>query len=97
MYVTYCFSHLETHLRPAVLDHANTFLTSIRTKSCDFQTNLSRFESILATKEKLNSGLLDEVDINVEDADLYSDTTSMTGVMSNISGVKSHPDSLKTR
>ncbi|TRY67849.1 hypothetical protein TCAL_16949 [Tigriopus californicus] len=48
-------------------------------------------------KTKALQGHFDDVDLNVEDGDLYSDTTSMTGTASTISGKKSNAASLKTR
>merc|ERR1712079_22144 len=50
-------------------------------------------------KEKLAQGDVEDVDINLEDADMYSDVTSQAGSLgqSMISKVKSNPGSLKTR
>ena len=50
-------------------------------------------------KQKLAQGDIEEVDINIEDVDLYSDITSQAGSLgqSMISKIKSNPGSLKTR
>ena len=45
-------------------------------------------------KEKLADGNYEETNINIEDADMYSDVTSLK---SGISKVKSKPGSIKTR
>ena len=61
---------------------------------------MQRLLSVLETKRKIACGLYDEVDVNVEDADLYSDTTSLApgSVAAGQGGApKSNPASLRTR
>lgn len=36
----------------------------------------------METKQKISDGLFDEVDVNLDDIDLYSDVTSHTGILS---------------
>ena len=79
---------------------AYTLSSSLVSRRELFSVQLARLQIVLETKQKVADGLFDEVDINMEDADLYSDTTSMTGTtaMSGIiSAKKSNPGSLKTR
>ena len=92
-------SPLETHFLPKLLDHSSFILSSLQSKQELFRQQIDRLKIVLEMKQKLADGLFEEVDINMEDADLYSDTTSMTGTtaMSGISGKKSNPGSLKTR
>lgn len=69
-------------------------------KAADFDRLLARLVVVLDTKQKMASGLYDEVDVNPEDGDLYSETTStVAGPMSvsSSSGRKSNSASLKTR
>ncbi len=60
---------------------------------------MARLLSVIEVKTKLAAGLFDEVDINVEDADLFSDTTSVMASLSGVprSAAKSHAASLATR
>jgi len=90
---------IETHFKPALLEHSEEIVKSLDKKITTFDEYLHRLQDVVAMKEKLAQGDIEEVDINVEDADLYSDITSQAGSLgqSMISKVKSNPASLKTR
>ena len=90
---------------PALKEHAESTQTAIDKKTTTFEEQFDRLKIVLAQRQKFAELKMaghdvddEDFDFNVEDADLYSDTTSMTGAMSNISSAKkSNPASLKTR
>ena len=91
----------ETHLLPALTDAAGDSLSNLRTQRRTFDEQMERLRSVVETKRKLACGLYDEGgggDVNVEDADLYSDATSLapSGSLS-AAAPKSNPASLRTR
>ena len=89
---------LETHLCPALGDHATYTLNNLKAKRQEFETQFQRLTIVIDTKEKIASGLYDDVpDLNLEDADLYSEANSFATIASAISARKSNPASLKTR
>ncbi len=85
----------ETNLKPAILSAAEETSENLDKKLESFRNYLHRFGTVVDMKEKLAEGNFDETDINVEDADLYSDMTSQVGSVT--SKIKSNPGSLKTR
>lgn len=87
----------ETHLIPSLKSSGETMLERIQQNRETFLGKLNRLKGVLDMKTKALQGHFEDVDLNIEDADLYSDTTSMTGTMSTQSGKKSNPASLKTR
>ena len=66
----------ETNLKPALLENAQETKLNLDKKLTDFQSQIQRFEQVVKMKEKVAEGLVDETDINIEDADMYSDMTS---------------------
>lgn len=93
------FSLSETHFLPALQDAADGSLNNLRNQRRTFDEQMQRLHSVLETKRKIACGLYDEVDVNVEDADLYSDTTSLApgSVATGPGAPKSNPASLRTR
>ena len=94
------FSNSETHFLPALREAADGSLHNLRNQRRTFGEQMQRLRSVLETKRKIACGLYDEVDVNVEDADLYSDTTSLAAgsVATGPGGApKSNPASLRTR
>ena len=87
----------ETNLKPALLEAAEDMLNTLDKKMETFKNYLSRLSDVVIMKEKLAEGNLEETDINIEDADMYSDITSIAGGQSVTSRTKSNPGSLKTR
>ena len=85
---------------PSVKDQASALLSSIPQKQAQFDQDLSRLLLVFASRQRIAEGLEDD-DVNADDADLYSDTTSVaTGAASSVRGSargKSHPASLMTR
>ena len=93
-------SNSETHFLPALREAADGSLHNLRNQRRTFGEQMQRLRSVLETKRKIACGLYDEVDVNVEDADLYSDTTSLAaGSVATAPGgaPKSNPASLRTR
>ena len=85
---------------PALKEAADGSLNNLRNQRKTFGEQMQRLLSVLETKRKIACGLYDEVDVNVEDADLYSDTTSLApgSVAAGQGGTpKSNPASLRTR
>ncbi len=87
----------QTHLLPALKEAADAALKAVESRRESLQTQLARLRVVLDTKQKVAAGLYDEVDVNVEDADLYSDTTSLAPASTANVTKKSNPASLKTR
>lgn len=79
------------------MEHSETLLGSIGGTLNSIDNKADRLQVVLETKQKIACGLTEETDVNVEDADLYSETTSVTGGLSNVSRTKSNPASLQTR
>ena len=82
------------------MEHANQSVSTLDRQRESFVEKTKRLKIVLETKEKIASGDYDDLMTmeNLEDADLYSDTTSLAGtVSSQISAKKSNPASLKTR
>lgn len=89
----------DTHFNVSLKEASEDTLASIEKNKIAFHDQLLRLDKVVEMKQKLADGLLDEVDINLEDADLYSDTTSHAGSLGQSIGrpVKSHTASLQTR
>ena len=89
----------ETHFLPALKEAADGSLNNLRNQRKTFGDQIQRLLTVLETKRKIACGLYDEVDVNVEDADLYSDTTSVApgSVATGPGAPKSNPASLRTR
>ena len=85
----------ETNLKPGLLECYEETKLNLDKKLNTFQEYVSRFVEVVKMKEKLAEGNFEETDINIEDADMYSDITSQVG--SHISKTKSKPGSIKTR
>ena len=88
----------ETHLLPALTDAAEAALSNLRKQRRTFDEQMERLRSVVETRRKIACGLYDEGgggDGNVEDADLYSDATSLAP--SATAAPKSNPASLRTR
>lgn len=55
-----------------------------------------RLQKVLEMRTKISSGLYDEVDVNVEDDDLYSELNSVASTKAS-AAAKSNPASLQTK
>lgn len=87
----------ETHLKPALMEFTEVTISNLGKKATLFQEYLSRLLTVVQMKENVAAGNYDEADINVEDADLYSEAASQADLQSLSSRAKSNSASLKTR
>jgi hypothetical protein len=67
---------------PKLKETAETVLSSIRRNQSSFIEQVDRLQAVMETKRKIASGHFDEIDVNLDDVDLYSDVTSHTGILS---------------
>ena len=90
---------IETNFQPSLSEYTEEIIVAIDKKTSTFNEYLKRLKDVVEMKQKLAQGDVEEVDINIEDVDLYSDITSQAGSLgqSMISKIKSNPGSLKTR
>ena len=72
----------ETHMMPKLKDTAENVLSSIGRHQSSLIEQVDRLQAVMETKRKIASGLFDEIDVNLDDVDLYSDVTSHTGILS---------------
>ena len=67
---------------PKLTENAELVLSSIVRHRQSLHEQVGRLQSVMETKRKIASGLFDEIDVNLDDVDLYSDVTSHTGILS---------------
>jgi hypothetical protein len=67
---------------PKLKETGETVLTTIVQNRRNLIDQVDRLQVVMETKRKIASGLFDEIDVNLDDVDLYSDVTSHTGIMS---------------
>ncbi len=72
----------ETHLMPKLKETGETVFSTIVQNRRNLIDQVDRLQAVMETKRKIASGLFDEIDVNLDDVDLYSDVTSHTGIMS---------------
>ncbi len=72
----------ETHLMPKLKETAENVLSTIGRNRSSLIEQVDRLQVVMETKRKIASGLFDEIDVNLDDVDLYSDVTSHTGILS---------------
>ena len=69
-------------MMPKLKDTADNVLSSIGRNRSSLIEQVDRLQVVMETKRKIASGLFDEIDVNLDDVDLYSDVTSHTGILS---------------
>ena len=67
---------------PKLKENGESVLSSIARIRSNLIEQVDRLSCVLETKRKIASGLFDEIDVNLDDIDLYSDVTSHTGILS---------------
>ena len=75
---------VETHVRPALLERRAVLEESAGARSAELGAMLARLEVVRRTRAAAAEGEEEEDDRNVEDADLFSDTSSVGGAPSTV-------------
>jgi len=90
---------IETHVLPALLERCSLLTSTISSQSLDLSSHVARLEVVRALRNRSNDDGDAEDDRNVEDADMFSDTTSVGGVSGVSGSVRSRgsASSLQTR